>query len=89
MSHYDPLDSPLQLMPRDTVQQWLVAAMTAEQQLALGEKVATASYSQGDGARSITYTPADLFRLRARIAELSAFLGVGRRGRAGPMRVCF
>jgi hypothetical protein len=89
MSNYDPLESPLSLLPRTTVQAWLTAAMTAEQELSTGAKVATASYSQGDGSRSVTYTPADLFRLRARIQELAAFLGVGRPGRRGPMRVVF
>jgi hypothetical protein len=89
MSNYDPLNSPLSLLPQDTVCQWLAAAMSADQELTLGEKVATASYSQGDGARSVTYTPADLPRLKARIAELSAFLGIGRPGRRGPVRVIF
>jgi hypothetical protein len=89
MSNYDPLNSPLSSLPQDTVRQWLAAAMSAEQELTLGVKVVTASYSQGDGARSVTYTPADMPRLKARIAELSAFLGVGRPGRRGPMRVRF
>jgi hypothetical protein len=89
MSNYDPLESPLSLLPRETIQAWLIAAMTAEQELSTGSKVATASYAQGDGSRSVTYTPADLFRLRARIQELAAFLGVGRPGRRGPIRVLF
>jgi hypothetical protein len=89
MSNYDPLDSPLSAMPLATVQQWLTAALTAEQQLSIGGNIVTASYSQGDGSRSVTYSQGDLFRLRMRIAELSAFLGVGRAGRRGPMRVLF
>jgi hypothetical protein len=89
MSNYDPLNSSLTMIPRETVQQWLVAAMTAEQELAVGGKVATASYSQGDGSRTVSYTAADRAFLKARIAELSAFLGIGRPGRRGPMRVIF
>jgi len=89
MSNYDPLNSPLSVVPLATVQQWLVAAVTADQELAIGAKLATASYSQGDGSRAVTYTAADRLMLKARIAELQAFLGVGRPGRRGPMRVMF
>lgn len=86
MSHYDPTNSPLSVVPVETVRQWLLAAVTAEQELAIGEKVAVASYSQGDGSRSISYTAADRLLLKARISELSAFLGIGQRR---PMRVSF
>jgi hypothetical protein len=89
MSNYDPTDSPLSAIPVETVRQWLVAAVTAEQELAIGAKVVTASYSQGDGSRSVSYSAADRLMLKARIAELSAFLGIGRPGRRGPMRVMF
>jgi hypothetical protein len=89
MSNYDPLNSSLTLIPLEIVQQWLIAAQTAKQELSVGAKVATASYSQGDGSRTVSYTAADLSRLDARIAELSAFLGVGRPGRRGPMRPFF
>lgn len=89
MSNYDPLNSPLSSLPVATVQQWLSDALNAEQQLLTGAKVVTASYSQGDGARAVTYTAADLVMLRARIAELSAFLRIGRPGRRGPIRVFF
>ncbi|MGI4849354.1 MAG: gpW family head-tail joining protein [Janthinobacterium lividum] len=89
MSNYDPLNSPLQVIPRDIVAQWLVVAVTAEQELVTGTKVVTAAYSQGDGSRTVSYSAADLKQLRARIAELSAFLGIGRPGRHGPMRVMF
>ena len=88
-SNFDPLDSPLALIPADTVRQWLVAALTAEQELATGARVVPASYAQGDGNRSVTYTPTDRVWLQARIAALSAFLGIGRPGRRGPIRVCF
>lgn len=89
MSNYDPLSSSLSVIPIATVQQWLVAAVAAEQELTIGSRVSTASYSQGDGSRSVTYSTADLPRLKARIAELSAFLGVGRPGRRGPIRPIF
>lgn len=89
MSNYDPTDSALNCVPLATVRQWLVAAVTAEQELLSGAKVATASYSQGDGSRSVSYSAADRIMLKARITELQAFLGIGRPGRRGPMRVMF
>jgi hypothetical protein len=89
MSRYDPLDSPLSILPLATVQQWLADALQAEQQLLTGAKVATVAYAQGDGSRSVTYTPAEIDRLRARIAELSTFLGIGSAKRLRPMRVIF
>ena len=88
-THFDPLDSPLSILPRETVQAWLIEALQAEQSLATGTQIVTANYAQGDGNRAVTYTQADRLMLKARIAELSAFLQIGRPGRRGPMKVIF
>ncbi len=57
-----------------TLQAWLLSAQTAWQQLVTGNLVTSVSYSQGDGAKSVTRTPADLAQLRAWIASLEAEL---------------
>ena len=56
------------------LQAWLVSAQSAWQQLVTGNLVTSVSYSQGDGAKSVTRTPADLAQLRAWIASLEAEL---------------
>jgi hypothetical protein len=58
-----------------------LAALTAAYDLlASGQQVAQASYSQSDGARSVTYRSTDLVRLQADIALIQHKLG-GRRAR--------
>lgn len=85
-SVFDPSTSSLAGLPPATVQAWLLSAQTALMQLSTGAKVVTASYSQGDGAQSVTYTAADQVRLQGFIALLQAQLGVRRRA---PIRFMF
>lgn len=59
-----------------TLQQWLTDAQNAQQQLVLGRNVQVASYAQGAGTKSITYTPADLPALTQRINKLAQALGL-------------
>lgn len=87
MSRFDPTTSDLALIPLATLQQWQSDAVTALHQLSIGAKVVTASYSQGDGSRAVTYTPANINDLRAWLAKLNAQLGLGKGRR--PMRVQF
>jgi hypothetical protein len=63
----------------------LTQAQQAYVQLASGAKVATASYAQGDGAKSVTYTQAELGPLTMIIKQLQVSLGMLRRARR-PMR---
>lgn len=63
------------------LQSWLSAAQQALQDLALGGKPVTVSYTQGDGARAVTYTPAQIPVLEQRIRSLARALGL-----AGPRR---
>jgi hypothetical protein len=59
----------------------LTALQSAYDQLVVGQKVVTASYSQSDGARSVTYQQADLVRLQADIIAIQQALGMVRHGR--------
>lgn len=78
-STFDPTTSSLAGLDNATLQSWLTTAQTALMQLSTGTKVATASYSQGDGSQSVTYTQADAGRLQAFIALVQAQLGIARR----------
>jgi hypothetical protein len=63
-------------MSRDVLQAQLTALQTAYLELAAGSKVVTASYSQGDGAKSVTYRQADMAALTQAIRTVQAQLGL-------------
>lgn len=63
-------------MPRAQLENALADAQQAYTQLSLGAKVVTASYTQGDGAKTVTYTQASLGNIVALIKELQAQLGI-------------
>lgn len=90
-SNYDPLSSDLASVPLVTLQTWLFAAQQALQSLMTGTKVESVSYSQGDGAKSVSYTRADINQLRAWIAKLNAQINTltGLTVRRGPIRAMF
>ena len=71
-----------------TLQAWLTSAQTALFELQTGAKIANASYTQGDGAKSVTYRPVDIASLNMLIRQLQQQLGVVRRARR-PMRPFF
>lgn len=48
-------------------------------ELATGAKVASVSYAQGNGSRSVSYTAADETRIRGLIRQINAALGQPRR----------
>lgn len=79
---FDPSTSDLAGIPRATLLQWLTEAQQAMHDLVTGAKGESYSYSQGDGAKSVTYTRANIGQLRGYIAELKAQLGVRRARRA-------
>jgi hypothetical protein len=87
MSSFDPTTSDLANIPIPTLIQWQADAMTALHQLSIGGKGEAYSYTQGDGAKSVTYTRANINDLRAWVAKLNAQLGMGSGRR--PMRVIF
>lgn len=53
-----------------TLLQWNSAAVTAFAALNTTGRVTAASYAQGDGTRSVTYTVGDISTLRAWIAQI-------------------
>ena len=63
-------------VPAATLQVWLTASQTALHQLLTGARVATASYGQGDGNRSVTFSRTDQQTLRAYIGDLQRALGI-------------
>lgn len=57
-----------------TLLAWYGEALNALHQLRTGAKIASASYSQGTGARGVTYTQADRDDLIRYIAQLESAL---------------
>ena len=74
--HFDPNRSMLAGVPSSTVQQWLTDAQAAYAALMTGTRSVTVSYAQGDGARSVTYRPAEMASLAAWIMLLQRQLGL-------------
>lgn len=67
---------PIAQLERD-----LAAAQDAYVELSSGAKVANATYAQGAGSRSVTYTPADLPAVQNLIRTLQQQLGIVSRAR--------
>jgi hypothetical protein len=78
---YNPNTSIFAGMSNAALQTALANAQAAYIQLSTGGKVEVAAYTQGDGAKSVTYTKADLGALTALIKQLQVQLGMIRRGR--------
>ncbi len=73
---YDPSTSILAGRSTAQLQTDLANAQQAYVDLSSGAKGETYSYTQGDGAKSITYTRANLGQLVALIRQLQAQLGI-------------
>jgi hypothetical protein len=82
---FNPRTSILAGMSTQQLQTALASAQQAYLDLTTGGKVQAAAYTQGDGAKSVTYTPATLQNLVMLIKELQAQLGIIRSARR-PMR---
>ena len=67
--------TPPPVADRATLEAWLAAAQAARHSLIIGGGVETVSYQQGEGAKMVKYTKADLPALNAYIAQLQADLG--------------
>lgn len=81
MSLYDPSTSIFAGMSTAALQTALANAQQAYLDLSSGTKVVTASYSQGDGGKSVTYTQANIADLVVLIKQLQAQLGIICRAR--------
>lgn len=87
-TNFNPATSLLAGIPREQLQVSLANAQMAYLQLSSGTKVESASYTQGDGTRSVTYTRADLAQLANVIQQLQMQLGIVPRARK-PVRFWF
>lgn len=82
---FDPRQSVFYGMTTSELQAALTSAQQAYIALSTGGKPVSVSYTQGDGAKSVTYSQADLMRLTAMIGELKEMLGIVRHSRR-PLR---
>lgn len=73
---FDPTQSILAGMADSVLQAKLAAHQAAYLELTGGASVATASYAQGDGTKSVTFRETDLGKLSQTIRLLQAQLGI-------------
>ena len=81
-ARYNPETSTLAGVPAAQLQAYLVALLSCRMQLMSGLKVASASYAQGDGSKSISYRGTAMATLLAEIQQVQkqlGLLGVSRR----------
>lgn len=83
-----PAVSLLAGRPVAQLQSDLAAAQQAYIELSTGAKVANATYAQGAGSRSVSYSQADIGAVQVLIRTLQQQLGITERARA-PMRPVF
>ncbi len=74
---------PPSAQPAATLQANLAAAQAAYDQLMRGGRVATVTYGEGSGQRSVTYTKAEIGSLRLYIEDLQTRLGYRARRALG------
>jgi hypothetical protein len=78
---YDPNNSVFAGLDPTTAQAALTSAQTALIALQTGQQVATVTYAQGDGSKSVTYRATDIAGLTQLIRQLQAQLGIVSRPR--------
>ena len=87
-SSYNPANSVFAGMTTDAKTALLAKAQAAYGDLLTGGKPVSVAYGQGDGMRTVTYTPASAGGLASLIAQLQRELGITRRARR-PVRFAF
>lgn len=75
---YDPSKSVLAGMDTTVLQTRLAQLQQAYLDLSSGTKGETFSYTQGDGAKSVTYSRANIGQLTIAIRQIQAQLGIIR-----------
>lgn len=88
MKPFDPSSSLLAGMPTNALKKTLAEAQQAYIDLSTGAKGTSYSYTQGDGARAVTYTQTNISQLIVLIRTLQQQLGIISRSRR-PMRFRF
>ncbi|RUN77319.1 phage head-tail adapter protein [Sphingomonas sp. TF3] len=76
MARYDPSQSLLAGMDTAVLRQQLQLMQQDYLDLSAGRKLESASYAQGDGAKSVKYTIATIGQLAMAIRQLQAQLGI-------------
>lgn len=82
---FTPRLNNLSGVPKATLEQWLRESQQALHDLSTGAKGESFSYTQGDGAKSVTYTRTDIGALQAHINALLYALGMRRRRAIRPV----
>ncbi|TCK39658.1 gpW protein [Paraburkholderia sp. BL8N3] len=85
---FDPSTSIFAGMSQEALQQALSNAQAALIALQTGTKGVSFSYTQGDGAKSVTYQQTDIAALTALIRQLQQQLGIICRARR-PVRFVY
>ena len=85
---FNPAATALGGMSTVQLQAALTAAQAAYVDMMTGAKGVTFSYAQGDGAKTVSYTPTSIAQLTAFIQLLQMQIGVVCRGRR-PIRFNF
>lgn len=78
---------PLAGMSTDQLQAALASAQQAYTELLTGSRGVTFGYTQGDGAKSVTFQATSPAQLTAFIQQLQRALGIG--GRRRPLRMLY
>lgn len=76
MARYNPAASLLAGMDDAVLRQQLRQMQQDYLDLSAGKKLQSASYTQGDGSKSVSYTPATIGQLAMAIRQLQAQLGI-------------
>ena len=72
---YSQQNSDLVGIPQATLQEWLLQAQTALNNLMTGQQIVQVQYGQGSGNRMVMYKPADMGALRGYITRTSYTFG--------------
>lgn len=76
MSRFDPSRSLLAGMDTSVLQARLTQMQQDYLDLSSGRRIMSASYAQGDGSKSVTYSMSNIGQLTMAIRQLQAQLGI-------------
>ncbi|MFH5923835.1 gpW family protein [Roseomonas xinghualingensis] len=69
-------------MSRGALEGYRAQLQAALIELGTGQKAVTVAYSQGTGARNVTFAPTDDEKIRGLIRQINAALGISRGARS-------
>lgn len=83
LTYYMPPKTMWSNLSKETLRIYLNQAQQAYNDLLIGNKPISVSYSQETGAKSVTYTQANLQQLQGYILDLQRTLSINRRRAIG------